>query len=170
MPAGRSWPNRRSARGAGTIDSGPDSFTLRRFSQGRGTIKKGGSPLAGVTSGTFTYTNTLERIRLISGTNVVDALDPALAAVTGSLSVRFDGATLVAEATDGDAVSLEYGYTTADGFSLKFEFPRVFLPKPKFTLSGPGGVEVGFDWRAAYDATVTAMLRVTLFNDVSSYA
>ena len=29
----------------------------------------------------------------------------------------------------------------AEGWALTFELFRVFLPKPKYALSGPGGVE-----------------------------
>jgi hypothetical protein len=45
----------------------------------------------------------------------------------------------------------------------------VFLPKPKYAISGPGGVEASFDWRAAYDESEGTMLRVSLSNDVASY-
>ena len=46
----------------------------------------------------------------------------------------------------------------------------MFLPKPKYAISGPGGVEASFDWRAAYDDSAGTMLRVRLLNDVASYA
>ena len=53
--------------------------------------------------------------------------------------------------------------------NLRFELPRVFLPKPKYAVSGPGGVEASFDWRAAYDDSEGTMLRAHLLNDVTSY-
>ena len=86
------------------------------------------------------------------------------------MSVRFDGATLVAEAANGDPVGLEYGFSFVDGYALRFELPRVFLPKPKYSVTGPGGVEASFDWRAAFDDTEGTMLRVRLLNDVTTYA
>lgn len=46
----------------------------------------------------------------------------------------------------------------------------MFLPKPKYAPSGPGGVEASFDWRAAYDESAATMLRARLLNDVASYA
>jgi len=84
--------------------------------------------------------------------------------------VRFDGATLVAEAANGEPVSLTYGFSMAEGWRLSFELFRVFLPKPKHTVSGPGGVEASFDWRAAHYQTNATMLRARLLNDVASYA
>jgi hypothetical protein len=85
------------------------------------------------------------------------------------MAVRFDGQTLVNEAMNSMPVSLEYGFTFADGYALRFELPRVFLPKPKYAISGPGGVEASFDWRGAYDEAEGTLLRVSLSNDVASY-
>lgn len=153
-----------------TIDGSPDSYALRRFSQGRGFITRGGEALAGVTSGSLTFSNNLERVRVIRADGKIEAADPTLATAEGSMTVRFDGQTLVDEAADGDSVAFEYGFTFPDGFSLTFEMPRVFLPKPKYAISGPGGVEASFDWRAAYDGSEAVMLKATLINDVDTYA
>ncbi|MBK8174806.1 MAG: hypothetical protein IPK66_05905 [Rhodospirillales bacterium] len=155
---------------AATLDATPDAFALKRFSQSRGFIKRGGSPLAGVTGGSLTFSNNLERVRVIRDDGKIEAADPTIATCTGAMTLRFDGATLVAEATNGDPVSVEYGFSTAEGWSLTFELFRVFLPKPKYAISGPGGVEASFDWRAAYDESSGTMLRVHLLNDVASYA
>jgi hypothetical protein len=58
----------------------------------------------------------------------------------------------------------------AEGWQLTFELFRVFLPKPKYAVSGPGGVEASFDWRAAHDEGAATMLRARLLNDVVGYA
>ena len=54
-------------------------------------------------------------------------------------------------------------------YTLRFELPRVFLPKPKYSVTGPDGVEASFDWRAAFDDGEGIMLRVHLLNDIASY-
>ena len=59
------------------------------------------------------------------------------------------GTTLVAEASSDDPISVEYGFSTAQGSLLTFAMPRVFLPQPKRSITGPGGVSVQYDWRAA---------------------
>ena len=153
-----------------TIDATPDAFALKRFSQGRGFITRGGMPLAGVTGGGLTFSNNLERVRVIRDDGKIEAAEPTIATCTGAMTVRFDGATLVAEAANGDPVAVEYGFSMAEGWSLTFELFRVFLPKPKYAVSGPGGVEASFDWRAAYDDSAGTMLRARLLNDVASYA
>ena len=155
---------------AATIDATPDAFALKRFSQGRGFIQRGGVPLAGVTGGNLTFSNNLERVRVIRDDGKIEAAEPTFASCQGAMTVRFDGASLVAEAANGEPVSLEYGFSMAEGWQLSFELFRVFLPKPKYAVSGPGGVEASFDWRAAYDETAGTMLRARLLNDVVSYA
>ncbi|MFN4101562.1 MAG: phage tail tube protein, partial [Pararhodobacter sp.] len=109
-------------------------------------------------------------VRVIREDGKIEAADPAFASAEGSMSVRFDGATLVAEAANGDPVALDYGFTFPEGYALRFELPRVFLPKPKYAVSGPGGVEASFDWRAAFDDSEGTMLRAHLLNDITSYA
>ena len=154
---------------AATIDATPDAFALKRFSQGRGFITRGGVPLAGVTGGNLNFSNNLERVRVIRDDGKIEAAEPTFASCQGAMTVRFDGATLVAEAANGEPVALEYGFSMAEGWQLTFELFRVFLPKPKYAVSGPGGVEASFDWRAAYDETAGTMLRARLLNDVVSY-
>lgn len=153
-----------------TIDATPlTAYAPGRFARGLGYIKKGGVQLAAVTAGTFLFSNTLERVRTIRPDGKIDGADPTIASCSGSMTVRFDGTTLVAEAASGTPLVLEYGFTTAGTTLLKFEMARVFLPKPKYTIAGPGGVEAGYDWRAAFDAATGTMLKVTLVNDVATY-
>ncbi|MDG4575441.1 MAG: phage tail tube protein [Defluviicoccus sp.] len=154
---------------AATIDATPDMFALKRFSQGRGFITRGGVPLAGVTGGNLNFSNNLERVRVIRDDGKIEAAEPTFASCQGAMTVRFDGTTLVAEAANGEPVSLEYGFSMAEGWKLSFELFRVFLPKPKYSVSGPGGVEASFDWRAAYDESAGTMLRARLLNDVASH-
>jgi hypothetical protein len=95
-----------------TVDPAPSRYALKRFSQGRGSIKKGGTQLAGVTAGNLTFSNTLERVRTIRPDGKIDAADPTIATCTGQMTVRFDGTTLVAQASSGDPISVEYGFST----------------------------------------------------------
>jgi hypothetical protein len=151
-----------------TLDANPAAFALRRFSQGRGRILRAGTPLAGVTAGSLTFSNGIERVRSIREDGRIDGADPTLATCEGSLTVRFDGETLMAEAASGDPVALVYGFAMAEGYALSFTLPRVYLPKPKYSITGPAGVEASFDWRAAADAT-GVMLEVALLNDVPTH-
>lgn len=151
-----------------TLEANPTAFDLRRFSEGRGRISRGGAPLAGVTAGSLTFSNGIERVRSIREDGRIDGADPTLATCEGSLTVRFDGETLVAEAASGDPVALVYGFSMAPGYGLSFTLPQVHLPKPKYAITGPAGVEASFEWRAAADEE-GVMLEVALLNDVATH-
>jgi hypothetical protein len=136
-----------------TIDARPDTFALKRFSQGRGFIKRGGVSLAGITGGSLTFSNNLKQVRVIR--------DDGGRFHHRDMQRRDDRAfrcaTLV-EPANGDPVVVEYGFTMAEGWTLTFELFRVFLLKPKCTISEAGGVEASLDWRAAYDEDSDTML------------
>ena len=106
---------------------GPANGKIAVVSQGRGTIKKAGVQLAGVTAGNLTFSNTLERVRTIRPDGKIDAADPTLASCNGQMTVRFDGTTLVAEASSGDPISIEYGFSTAQGY-LPVSYTHLTLP------------------------------------------
>ena len=50
--------------------------------------------------------------------------------------------------------------------------PEVYLPKPKVSVNGPGGVQATFEFRGAKNESAGQMLTVTLLNDLdgSQYA
>ena len=102
---------------AATVDAAPDAYPLKRFSQGRGFIRRGGVALAQVTGGNLTFSNNLERVRVIRDDGKIAGADPTIATCTGAMTMRFDGSSLVAEAANGEPVALEYGFTTTDGWS-----------------------------------------------------
>lgn len=153
-----------------SIAPSPTTFAaVDRFSQGFGSIKRDGVRLAGVTAGNFTFSNNLERVRTIRDDQKIEAADPTIATATGQITLRFDGDTLLQEAQDGDPITLQYGFSMPQGWYVTYDLYRVFLPKPKYTISGPGGVQAVFDWRAAYDADEATLLKVRVLNDFASY-
>lgn len=133
-------------------------------------IKKGGVQLGNVTGAQLTYANTLEKIETIRPDGKIDGADPTIASLTGNLEVRFADTSLIDAATDNTPLSLEFGYVIDADTQLMFSAPCVYLPKPKLSVNGPGGVQATFDWQAARDPVSGTMLEVTLINDVDSYA
>ena len=69
----------------------------------------------------------------------------------------------------GTPVDLEMAYTIDANNSLIIECFEVYLPKPKRSISGPGGVEASYDFQGAKDALEGCMVKVTLTNDVVNY-
>jgi hypothetical protein len=77
------------AHAATTIDASPTPYSLRRFSQGRGAILRGGVQLAGVTGGSLTFSNNLERVRVIREDGKIEAADPTFASAQGTDFTRW---------------------------------------------------------------------------------
>jgi hypothetical protein len=59
------------------------TFALKRFSQGRGFITRAGQPLADVTGGSLTFSNNLERVRVIRDDGNIEAAEPTFASCLG---------------------------------------------------------------------------------------
>jgi tail tube protein len=153
-----------------TIDAAPTSYTLDRFSQGNGSIKLGGTQLAYVTGGSFEFTNNLTPVETIRSDGKIDGVDAGEARSTGSITVRSSTDLSLSNAVDNQVpVVLQYSYTTSARWSFTIDLPRVFLPKVKQSVTGPGGVEQAFDWQAARDSGAGYNTRITLVNDEATY-
>ena len=98
----------------------------------------------------------------------IDGADPSIAALTGSIEVRFADSTLVTQAINGDPCELEFAYVLPSGESFTFTVHAVYLPRPRIEISGPQGVQATFDWQAARDSVVGRMCTATLVNDVET--
>ena len=101
----------------------------------------------------MSYSNNLDRIETIRNDGMIEGADPSIAALSGTVDVRFADTTLLAQATAGDPCELEFAYAIPSGPSFTLTAHAVYLPKPKLALEGPGGVQASFAWQAALDAT-----------------
>lgn len=150
----------------GSMGGTPSELTFSRISQFQGGIKSGGERIANLTAGSIAYSNNMEKIETIRDDGLIDGADPTIAALTGSIDVRFADTTLIDKAADGEPVDLEFSYVLAAGLSLKITAHEVYLPKPKLAVTGPGGVQASFDFRGARNVAAGQMLTVTLLNDL----
>ncbi len=155
--------------GTTTSAGTPAALELQRFGHFNGAITRNGSALGNVVSADITYANNLDRIETIRSDGRIDGADPSIAALTGSIEVRFADQTLVTQAINGDACELEFAYVLPSGESFIFTIHAVYLPLPRIEISGPQGVQATFDWQAARDSTVGRMCTATLINDVEAY-
>ncbi len=154
---------------AATIDSTPTTRDILRFNQFQGSIKKGGTALGNVVSAQLTYSNNLERIETIRSDGKIDGADPTVASLTGNLEVRFADTQLIDAATNNTPLELTFAYTIDATKRLTFIAHEVYLPKPKVSISGPGGIQATFEWQAAKNVVANKMLTVELLNDVTTY-
>jgi hypothetical protein len=138
--------------------------TYTPFGQFQGSIKRGGTSLAGVVAASLTYNNNLEAVRTIRSDGKIEGADPSITNVSGEIRVRYADTTLMTDALNGASISLELGYTISATKSLLLTVPECYLPKPKTGVAGPGGVEASFQFQGAYNAAQQAALVAVLRN------
>lgn len=146
-----------------------DSFEVRRFGHLQGSISRDGSKLANVVSAQVNYANNLDRIETIRSDGRIDGADPAKTALTGQIVSRFADTALLDQATAGDPCEIVIEYRRSASEVLKLTAHAVYLPRPRISIDGPGGVQVEFDWQAAFDGAAGAMCSVSLTNDQDTY-
>ncbi len=144
----------------------PQALTFSRISQFQGSIKSGGVNIGNLTAGSVSYTNNMEKIETIRDDGLIDGADPTIAALTGTIEVRFADTVLVDKASSGTPVDLEFSYTLSAGLILRVLAHEVYLPKPKLSVDGPGGVQASFDFQGAFNTAEGKMLTVQLINDL----
>ena len=153
---------------ATSVAGTPAALELKRFGHFNGQVTRNGTALGNVVSADIAYANNLDRIETIRSDGRIDGADPSIAALTGSIEVRFADSTLVTQAIDGDPCELEFGYSLSSGESFSFNVHAVYLPRPRIEISGPQGVQATFDWQAARDSTVGRMCTATLVNSLET--
>ena len=152
-----------------SIESSAEVYPYTRVSQFQGYIKSGGELLANITSASATYSNNLEKIETIRNDGKVEAIDLGVASLTGSISAKYADNILLDKARAGTPVDIELGYQLSDSMKLVISCHEVYLPKPKRSIDGPGGIECSYDFQGAKEQELGKMMTVTLVNDVEGY-
>lgn len=151
------------------IADNPEVYKYTRVSQFQGYIKSGGEFLANITAANATYSNNLEKIETIRNDGLVEAIDLGVASLSGSISARYGDNVLLDKAREGTPVDIELGYQLTESMKLIIECHEVYLPKPKRSIDGPGGIECSYDFQGAKSEELGHMMTVKLINDVESY-
>lgn len=153
------------ATAAGT----PAAIALQRFGHFNAAITRNASPLGDIIAAEMTYSNNLEPVEVIRADGLIDGVDPTIASLRGTLNARFANTTLLDQAIAGTACVLSFGWTISANASLLITAHSVFLPQPRKTVTGPGGVDVTFDWQASVAADPARMMTVVLTNAQTAY-
>ncbi|GAB5390192.1 MAG: hypothetical protein Alpg2KO_31600 [Alphaproteobacteria bacterium] len=152
-----------------TADASPDTLVFKRFSSFQGSLRKDGTEIGSITRASFTYDNGLDADETLTSDGTIDGAQPGRASLTGQMTSRFQNSTLVDLARSGGAMELQFRYVIDASNQLIITAHEVYLPKTSRSVNGPGGIEIGFDFQASYDAGDSTMLTVALTNDVASY-
>lgn len=150
--------------GAGTLAA---ALEVSRFAQFTGEIKREGTRLGSIVSAQIGFTNNLDKIDTIQPDGEIEDADAGTARSTGNIVSRFSSHQMADDATDKTPVELSFGWTFGPDFSLIFTVPRVFLPRVKRPISGPGGVQATYNWQSSGEGA--PCLTATLINDKASY-
>jgi len=156
---------RSASSGAGT----PTEAAIERFSQGIGAIERNGVALGNVVSAELSYSNNLDKVETIRPDGRIEDAEPAMVAAAGNVVVRFANTTLLDQAVNGTACELSFGWEIDANRSLLFTLHEVYLPRPKLSVSGPGGVQATFAFQAAKDPSLNKTMTAVLVNDVETY-
>jgi hypothetical protein len=156
---------RSASSGAGT----PTEAAIERFSQGIGAIERNGVALGNVVSAELSYSNNLDKVETIRPDGRIEDAEPAMVAAAGNVVVRFANTTLLDQAVNGTACELSFGWEIDVNRSLLFTLHEVYLPRPKLSVSGPGGVQATFAFQAAKDPSLNKTMTAVLVNDVETY-
>jgi len=155
---------------AGTSSAGTlTDFDVVRFGQFNGAVERNGTPLGNIVSAQITYSNNLDRIETIRNDGKIEGADPTIAALSGTIDVRFADQTLLTQAINGDPAELTFQFVRSASQSFELVAHAVYLPKPRLPIQGPAGVQATFEWQAARDAVLGRMCTATLINDVADY-
>jgi hypothetical protein len=139
-----------------------------RFAQASGSIWIDDLQVGSIVEASFTFTNNLDKIETIQPDGEIEQADPGMPAASGQLRTRFADHTLLTRAISRTPVTIEHKWVVGD-YSLLIRFPRVFLPRPKREISGPGGIMADFDWQASGQTSFKRMMRAMLTSPVQSF-
>ncbi|SDE90163.1 phage tail tube protein [Limimaricola pyoseonensis] len=148
----------------------PVDFEVERFSSFTGSVKRDGGVLANVVGASFNYSNNLEGVETIRDDGEVEDIDPGMSQLRGSITVRYASRDLMDLAEAATPIELELGYRVSASEAFTLVAHRVFLPKPKVSIDGPGGIQAEYQWQASRDATEGVAATFTLVNDISNYS
>ncbi len=144
------------------------AYELERFNQFTGYIERDGVVVGDLVSGSIQWSNNYDVVETIRPDGRIAGGDPGMFMVNGQAVVRFGDSDLMALAEADATVDLVYGWRISADKRLTIRAPRVHLPKPKASITGPGGIQQTYDWQGSKGAAGRALI-VTLVNDVPSY-
>lgn len=147
-----------------------DPALNKRFTQPIGQVLMDDVQIGGVVEATMSFSNVLEKVETIRPSGEIEDSDPGMPTGSLGLTLKFADRALALKATSGQPVKIALGWSIPGANrSLRFEFPRVFLPRSKRPVSGPAGIQMTANAMASTPLG-GSMMSVFLRNDVASYA
>ena len=130
--------------GAASAAGALTELGLRRFGAFAGSVRRDGAQLGNIVGARITYSNNLDRIETIRDDGLIDGADPSMAALSGTIDVRFADQLLMDQAISGAATELRFSYATDTSTSF-----GVGSRPSRMTQSAPLRIAVSSVLRAA---------------------
>lgn len=135
----------------------------------KGAIKMNGTAVASLQSGKLTIGNGLEPDLTIRNDGLVDGYDDGLVSLQGSIVVRFATGPLLTAVEAQSAVELEFSYQLSATQAVIITVHEVIMPDPQKSISGPGGIDVTYDFTGEKDAALNKSFTIVLKNQIADY-
>lgn len=159
-----------ASRAASTASGTPTSATFTPFTGAVGTVTRGGTALARITGATLRFSNGLEVLREANRASAaISEAAPGPSEVTGSIDVRMDTDTLLADSEASAPVKLAFGYSLGGTQSITYTVEAAYLDRTMPAVRGRAGIQATFAFRGAFDATAACTLTATLLNQQTAY-
>ena len=157
-----------SAKVAASVAGTPSLLKGRRFAQATGVIRRDGVALGNIASADLSISNGIQTLDVIRGDGRIGGAELGVVQAALRITAYFNSLDLLDAATDGTPVNLDnIGWTNGTN-RLEFSLPRVFLPRVKNPITGPGPIMADFNCQAAAP-DAARKVGVTLINGVASY-
>lgn len=138
---------------------------VTRFAKEGGSVSVDTVTIGSVVSGSFAFSNALDKIETIQPDGEIQDIDPGMPQGSGDVTMRFADHDLLNKAISGVPVELRFRWVLGLN-TIVFRFKRVFLPRPKREIAGPGGIMAKFDWQAASGDVAMLIVAMETTRDV----
>lgn len=158
---------------SGSTSAGTPTFAgSTPFHQKQYSVTDDGSALGNCMEFGINYSNNMEAYYDLNSGNAPVSIEDGQATCSGTFRTRVspDTIDLIGDAVAGTAHSLVLKCQISSTKLIQFTIHEALLSQPIIGISGPGGIDVTFNWRAQYNASGGEMMEVILKNQTSAYA
>lgn len=141
---------------------------IERFASARGSVVIDNAIAGEVVQANFSFSNALDKDETIRSDGEINGVDAGMPSASLALTTKFADLSLYNKATSGTPVRITLAWMFNEAFGFTITIPRLFLPREKRPITGPGGVMAEFNGMAS--SAGAPLVEVVLSNDVASYA
>lgn len=140
---------------------------IDRFAAARGAVVIDEQLAGEVTQANFSFSNGLDKDETIRPDSEINGIDAGMPSASLSLTTKFADLVLYNKATSGVPARITLQWSLGNQ-GISITMPRLFLPRVKRPITGPGGIMAEFN--AVASSAGGPLVEIVLSNDIASYA